>query len=303
MNEQNLVRAGQRRLALRGTLALMFGGGLLLLTTSGKATELFDSWRAPQVAEAQDSTQITQLLAKVRGLDPTICQLVRRSLDNRFGNWYGGGYLHDPAGVGAEELLADWNQRSAVVRPGVLPVLRRSLSDADACVRYTSAQLLGRAEVGDLSAELRSELGSTSAATREAALLALGYHDKPTGVDPARRALRDGDLSVRIAAAWALGSIEHRDAISALAEQAADPDVRMRRTVAWALGTIEDRSAIATLSRMLTDAEASVRIQAAHALGQIEDAEAIPALVRLLETDRDPKVRRAAASALGQISG
>src|SRR5688572_13674261 len=115
MTEQNLVRAGNRRLALRGTLVLMFGGGLLLLTSSGKATELFESFREPQVAAQQDSTQIALLLAKVRGLDPTICQLVRRALDNRFGNFYGGGSIHDPAGVGAEDLLAGWNQRSSDV--------------------------------------------------------------------------------------------------------------------------------------------------------------------------------------------
>ncbi len=302
MNAQNLVRAGNRRLALRGTLALIFGGGLLLVATSGRASELFEAWRAPEPAAVQDSTQVAQLLAKVRGLDPTICQLVRRSLDNRFGNWYGGNFMYDPAGLGAVDLLTDWNQKS-VVRTTVVPVLRRALSDPDGCVRYTAAQLLGRAQVSDLVAELRSELASSSATTREAALLALGHHDKPAGVEAAQRALRDSDLSVRIAAAWALGMIEHRDAVEALSEHAADPDVRMRRTVAWALGTIEDRSAIATLTRMLADAEPAVRIQAARALGAIEDAEAIPALLRLLENDRNPEVRRAAAAALGQISG
>ena len=54
---------------------------------------------------------------------------------------------------------------------------------------------------------------------------------------------------------------------------------------------------------MLEDPEASVRIQAAYALGKIESSEAIPALIKLLSEDRDPAVRRAAASALGQISG
>ena len=302
MSKQNLVRAGNRRLALRGTLVSIFGVGLLLLASSGRASELYESWRAPQLTASQDTARVTQLLAKVRGLDPTICQLVRRALDNRFGNWYGGGLMHDPAGIGADDLLSGWDYKSGLTA-SVIPLLRRSLGEADACVRHTSAQLLGRWQTIDLASELRTELGSTSATTREAALLALGHHDRPANREAAERGLRDPELSVRITAAWALGMIEQRDAVSALSAHAGDPDVRMRRTVAWALGTIEDRSAIATLTRMLTDAEASVRIQAAHALGSIEDAEAIPALVRLLETDRDPQVRRAAAAALGQISG
>jgi HEAT repeat protein len=299
MSDKNLVRAGNRRFALRGTLVLTIGGGLLLLAGSGRATTLFNATRSDTLVQQQDTARLAQLLTKVRGLDPTICQLVRRSLDNRFGNWYG--FVNDPAGT-SDDLLADWSSRSAI-RSDALPLLRRSLADADACVRHTSAQLLGRAQLSDLSADLRAELASSSAPTREAALLAIGYHDKPTGVAAATRALRDSELTVRIAAAWALGMIEQRDAVGALGEFARDPDVRMRRTVAWALGAIEDRAAIATLTRMLEDTEPGVRIQAAHALGAIEDVEAIPALVKLLETDRNPDVRRAAAVALGQISG
>src|SRR5688572_13482477 len=166
MSEQNLVRAGNRRLALRGTFVSIFVVGLLLLASSGRASELYESWRAPQLTASQDTTRLAQLLAKVRGLDPTICQLVRRAIDNRFGNWYGGSFMHDPAGVAADDLLSGWDSKAGL-GSGVTPMLRRSLSDADACVRHTSAQLLGRSQSIDLADELRAELGSTNTITRE----------------------------------------------------------------------------------------------------------------------------------------
>lgn len=295
MRTQNTVRAAQRP-ALRGSVALIFATGALLVCTSSQANEFRPSQQAP----AQDTVLLNALLARVRGADPTLCHLVGRALDNRWG--YFGDLMIDPASAGADQSLIDWIN-SANIEPSLVAPLRRGLNDGDACVRRTSAHLLGRSRIADLSAELRAELASSSAPTREAALLALGYFDRPTGIDVAQRALRDGDANVRVAAAWTLGMIESTDAIPALTEAARDSDARMRRTVAWALGTIESSTSVPTLSAMLSDVDVTVRIQAAFALGQIESTDAIPALVRLLETDRDPRVRRAAAAALGQISG
>jgi hypothetical protein len=297
--QQNTVRTGNSRPALRGSVVAMLGVGALLVCTGTRALNSTIGFRPSQQTPAQDSAHVQALLSKVRGSDATICQLIGRALDNRWGNF--SGFMMDPLTFGDDELL-EWLNTSAVGRH-LLPVLRRSLADADDCVRRTSARLLGRSRVTDLAEDLSAELTSSNAATREAALLALGYFDRPSGLDAARRALRDADMTVRIAAAWTLGMIESRDAIGALTEAARDNDVRMRRTVAWALGTIESPTSVPALSTMLGDVDVSVRIQAALALGQIESADAIPALVRLLETDRDPRVRRAAAAALGQISG
>lgn len=297
---RNLVRVGVDRPALRGALALTLGAGLLLLANAGRALSNKAHAR-PSEPAAQDTAQVSALLTRVRGVDPTVCHLIGRALGNRWGNWYGT-VIIDPRNTGTDDRLLAWLD-GGEIQPPLVPPLRRALSDGDVCVRHTASQLLGRARVADLSAELRSELGSTNAGTREAALTALGHFDKASGLDAAGSALHDPDANVRAAAAWVLGMIERGEGVAVLSELARDPAVQVRRTVAWALGAIENRSALPTLITMLSDAEPSVRIQAAHALGSIESADAVTPLLKLLESDRDPQVRRAAAAALGRISG
>jgi HEAT repeat protein len=198
--------------------------------------------------------------------------------------------------------LLEWVNRFEIDRT-MLPRLRAALDDSDVCVRQTAAFVLGRAQVQDLSVELVRELTSVNPRTREAAVTALGFFDRQSGLDRARSALRDPDMGVRRAGAWALGMMERVEALPALTEAAADADAGLRRMAAWSLGNIESSSAVTTLTRMLQDADPGVRIEAAFALGRIESSDAIPALIRLLNEDRDPLVRRAAAVALGQITG
>lgn len=268
-NENNDVRVGLVRSALRGTLALLIGAVALLGAKRIAASGTFGASLSSAEIVQQDTTQLNAFLSRVRGVDSVVCNMVGRSLDNRFGGFSWGIYAWESLDTQSEELI-HWINRAAVPAH-MIPRLRRGLSDSDACVRRIAARFLGRAEVIDLSAQL-PELTSSTPAVREAALLAVGHFERQSGLDDARRALRDSEASVRVAAAWALGMIEHSDAIPALTD---------------ALG----------------DSESGVRAQAALALGQIENESAVPALVRLLESDRDPKVRRAAAAALGQISG
>ena len=269
-NQTDDVRVGLRRSALRGTLVVIIASAALLGASKIGAIESIGGWFSSPQAARQDSLQLDALLTRVRGVDPVICNMVGRSLDNRFGGFSFRIYAWDSLDTASEELV-DWINRASVPEHLIAP-LRRGLNDPDACVRRIAARFLGRAEVLDLSTHLSSELGSTTPFVREAALMALGHFDRFSGLDEARRALKDSEPMVRVAAAWALGMIEHSDAIPALTEALADADTR-------------------------------VRMQAALALGQIENESAIPALVRVLESDRDPRVRRAAAAALGQISG
>jgi HEAT repeat protein len=64
---------------------------------------------------------------------------------------------------------------------------------------------------------------------------------------------------------------------------------------------VESRDATPALTRLLGDGQPRVRRAAARALGRIEDDTAIPALAQLLARDTDASVRRAAAWALGKI--
>jgi HEAT repeat protein len=300
--KHEIVRTGNNRSARRGRSVLIIVGAALLAATVARAKASVSTPVEHTRVASQDTTMLNEFLAKLRGVDPLICQLVGRSLNNRWGPYMSGLMISSNGPAFADGALLEWVNRFEIDR-AMVPRLRAALADTDGCVRQTAAQVLGRAQVVDLSAELRAELTSTNPRTREAAVSALGYFDKQSGLDEARAALRDADMGVRKAGVWALGMIESSEAVSALAEFAADPDPGLRRMVAWALGNIESSAAVTTLTRMLGDADPSVRVQAAHALGQIESSDAIPALIKLLNEDRDPAVRRAAAIAIGQISG
>lgn len=297
----NSMRAGLRRPA-SGTVLLCAVAAALVLARSSGARESGDAQLSPVATTAQDTATLNTFLTSVRGVDPVVCHLISRALENRWGANYG--WLWSTA-AGPDALgsaVLDWLNRSSYGRE-LMPRLRAALGEDDACVRGTSAHLLARVAVADLSVELRSELASTNAPTRAAAVIALGYFDRPSGFNDARRALDDADAGVRIAGVWALGMIESADAVPALSAAANNPDTRVRRMIAWSFGQIEAETAVPTLVRMLQDGEPTVRAQAAYALGQIESSDAIAPLVRVLETDRDPDVRKAAAAALGQISG
>ena len=301
MKHDNL-RAEHEWPARRGRYVLVLVGAVLLLTTVARVRGAGNFVELRPSNEVQDTARLNELLSKVRGIDPVVCQLVARSLDNRWGPGWSGMLVSVNGPSFDQNGLLDW-MNSGTIDRALLPRLRAGLADGDACVRLTAAHLAGRADAEDLSAELRAELSSANARTREAAVTALGYFDKASGTNDARRALVDADMGVRKAGAWALGMMERADAVGALTQAAGDADPGMRRIVAWALGNIESSTAAPTLTRMLEDPEATVRIQAAHALGSIESSDAIPALIKLLSEDRDPAVRRAAASALGQITG
>jgi HEAT repeat protein len=69
----------------------------------------------------------------------------------------------------------------------------------------------------------------------------------------------------------------------------------------WALGHTRSREAATSVARLTGDREPRVRRAVARALGRLEDASSVPALTRLLASDPDPGVRRAAAWALGKF--
>lgn len=79
--------------------------------------------------------------------------------------------------------------------------------------------------------------------------------------------------------------------------------VETRRRAALGLGAIDSHDDRLPLERLLADADPRVRTAAAWALGEIEEDASIPALTQTLSTDTDARVRRAAAHALGEIAG
>ena len=102
-------------------------------------------------------------------------------------------------------------------------------------------------------------------------------------------------------AVWAVGELEQARAVEPLLRVLTDRDPAFRRAAASALGEIEDQAAVPGLVRALDDGNAEVRLMVAWALGVIEDGRAVPGLTRVLLGDSDPRVRVAAAGALGDI--
>src|SRR5688500_19889117 len=94
-NRSDDVRVGIRRSALRGTLVLAVAAGALLGADKIGAIELFGGWISRPQAAQQDSVQLNALLTRVRGVDPVVCNMVGRSLDNRFGGFSFGIYAWD----------------------------------------------------------------------------------------------------------------------------------------------------------------------------------------------------------------
>ncbi len=91
-------------------------------------------------------------------------------------------------------------------------------------------------------------------------------------------------------------------AVPVLGAALADPDPCARRIAAIRLGRVNDPAATRRLREALEGADPGQREVAALGLGVAEDDAALPALVQALESDASPRVRRAAAWALGEMN-
>lgn len=177
----------------------------------------------------------------------------------------------------------------------------RGLDDPNACVRRAAAKLLGRSGPGGYNA-IRESMRSGAERVREAAALAAGQNDESTALaDDLIRATRDQSVNVVAVATWALSEFEKPEYLNRLAELTRSPDVRVRRAAVHGVGHIENPARVVpVLLPFLGDADAGVRYYAAGGLGNQEDPRAAPALAQLL-SDRDHRVKMAAAEALGDI--
>jgi hypothetical protein len=243
--------------------ALILAGAAIVLARSDGGR------RAAAPTSVSDTAAASALFAAVRGVNPLACSLIGNALENRWGH---------PSVGGPDVSLLDstqatyraWATSNDAVED-MLPTVRRMMADPDPCVRRVAGHLAGRARSVNLAAALAAELSSSSAETREAAVLAVGYSAQTAGA-------------------------------SALAAHASDASANVRRLVAWALGRTENRSAAKALIDMLRDGDGLVRVNAALALGSLGTRDAIPALTKMLASDADPRARRAAAAALGQMN-
>lgn len=251
--------------------AAMTGVALLVLPATVLSRGHAAAAAPPVAATAPPPGEAGPLLAAVRGVSPTACELAVGSVGNGW-EWMTGDTEDAPSlasgGEEARRILTWLSERSATAED--VAALRDGLGDPDPCVRRISARVLARDKtVGGLDALLEA-VRSGEPNRREAALLGLGYAGDERSVAPLRALLDDADPEVRGGAAWALGHTGSKEAAAAV-------------------------------SRLTSDREPRVRRAAARALGRIGDGTTVPALAQLLASDPDATVRRAAAWALGKM--
>lgn len=156
----------------------------------------------------------------------------------------------------------------AIGTPAYEP-LTRALAGPAWIARKNAAWALGA--LGNRSAIplLARTLRDAEPAVRGRGAWALGALDSSEAVPALVEALKDTDPGVREQVAWALGAIGDRRAVDGLIGALADSAAGVRKQAAWALGAISDKRAVTALMKCLKDPEAGVRKQAAWALGAI----------------------------------
>ena len=178
-------------------------------------------------------------------------------------------------------------------RDGNVERLRDAMGSDSAAVRRRAAEFLG--EVGDGTEQatvdvlLRAATDDEDGEVRGAAVDALD-------------ALGDGALEQLLSELTGTGGSEAAWVTAqkfARALKADRPELRM--AAANALGRLDDPSSLQHLVGALDDEDVRVRLRACQACGTFADPRSVPALTTRLNEDDDPRVRRAAANALGNV--
>ncbi len=121
-------------------------------------------------------------------------------------------------------------------------------------------------------------------------------------IEKQRTRLASTDIEERRDAVTILGSMRHADASRAAVPALTDAAPIVRVTAARAVLSLSASEAVSVLLPLLSDKKEFVRQEAAYALGETRSRAAIAGLIALLEGDKIPSVRSAAAVSLGLIA-
>ena len=210
------------------------------------------------------------------------------------------------AGADAERLVLELGDDDPVVRRNAVVTLanaddpevvghliRRTLFDDDQEVRQAAAESLFGIVIGQPDALERLV---------ETAQFDEDVTARLTALDILLAGLNDRNAEVRKAAAGALGELGELGAIGFLVQTALfDANAEVRKAAAESLGKLDSAGAVRLLIETLGDRDPAVRVLAAEALGNLGDLTAIDPLLRAALHDEDANVRRAAALALGSL--
>ena len=185
----------------------------------------------------------------------------------------------------AEQLAADPMRE----HPAAVPALIRALTDDSTAVVEQAQQSLRRIGSGVAIPALTQALRSRNKAIRFHAAQVL--RDMGTDASPATSPLvillRDRDPTIRVVTAHALGNIGNTPALEALIATLVDKSPAVRAAAVTSVGSIGQRAASSApqVRQRLSDRDLRVRVAAARALWQItgEAVESVPVLVAALK--------------------
>ncbi|PLX94134.1 MAG: hypothetical protein C0619_03470 [Desulfuromonas sp.] len=177
--------------------------------------------------------------------------------------------------------------------------LQKALSDGDEGVRQAAAVSLDALEGREHLDELLAQLKGDDRGQRIAAAYALERVSSTKIFIPLLEALKSQDSDLRAAVAQVLGGKRHPKTLGPLVKALADPEPGVQVEIIKALSGFSDRRIPACLEPLLKKGE-EVSLAAIEALGVLGFAEGEKGLIQALE-DQRPRVRRAAAEALGRL--
>jgi HEAT repeat protein len=212
-----------------------------------------------------------------------------------------------------DAISAELERSERLVCGSCINYVRPLLDHTDARVRKVAAWWLSRRGMrSELFVEMATRLGQPDSRKAEAAADVLGSLRHPKAVGSLGAALNNPlyDASARVAMAAALGRIGDPAATADLSRAAGDNEPQVRAAALAALREVGPASgALALAVTRLGDADLEVRIQAIYALGATRGlgldadvkARASEGLVRVAREDGEPRARRKAVWALGEI--
>lgn len=177
--------------------------------------------------------------------------------------------------------------------------LQKALSDEDDGVRQAAASSLDALEAREGLDVLLEQLKSGERGQKITAAYALGRINSPKIFLPLLEALKNKDSDLRATVAQVLGDKCHPKTLGPLIRALSDPEPGVQVEVVKAIGCFSDRRIPAYLEPLLKKTD-EVALAAVETLGKLGFVEGEAALLIALK-DKRPRIRQAAAKALGRI--
>ncbi len=228
-----------------------------------------------------ERARAARLLARIGkpSVDPLIAMLIDRETSN-------------------DSKIVAINTLGIIADERAVKPLAMLLRDQNSTIRQHAAFALGM--LGKPAAEQILEMANSSTtATREGAVEALGGIKTPAAIDKLIASLNDSSPTVRTAAVRALGETGSERAVRPLIDVLKDENSPLKSLAATSLGHL-GQIAVPDLLTQLRSAHPATRSLAANALGEIGSKDAVAALIELVKTDSSA-ARGDAIEALGKI--